>query len=98
MTTDNACICLRPSLTLLSLLMESLAGSGYRAVTEGDGAPGGRLASLSHTEHKEAGFETPYQRHWGSKGLRPQGVMAMSISRFWKTWVRHIGRARWQRV
>ena len=97
-TTDDACICLRPSLMLLSLSMESLAGSGYRAVTEDDGAPGGRLASLSHTGHKKAGFETSYQRHWGSKGLRPQSVMAMSISCFQKIWVRHNGCARWQRV
>ena len=77
------CTCLRLSLTLRSLSMESLTSSGYRAVAETVVAWRWRpLATLPVTHGIEGSrFETSYQRHWGSKGLRPQGVMAMSIRR-----------------
>jgi len=64
---------------LASLSMESLAGSGYsigRAVTQAMVA--WRPFGIPVT-HGTQGSRL-YQRHWGSKGLRPQGVMAMSQS------------------
>jgi hypothetical protein len=63
--------------------MESLAGSGYRAVTETvvTVVAWPPLATLSHTGQTNAGSKHCTRDIGGSKGLRPTGVMAMSIRR-----------------
>jgi hypothetical protein len=63
--------------------MESLAGSGYRAVTETvvTVVAWPPLATLSHTGQTNAGSKHCTRDIGGSKGLRLTGVMSMSIRR-----------------
>lgn len=89
---DNACVCLRlSSLTLASLSMESLAGPGCsigRAVTEGDGAPGGRFG-IPVTHGTEGSWVHRSRDTWGSKGSETAAASwSMSIKAFQKIWVR----------